>query len=210
MKFRVIHSQKGAGPIMLQGVAAGPPLDDRKYSSNQVRYIPHYYKRLVRKESGEVVVEEDRSLPGYVDLTPTDNVLASAVSGQIRQMVRAGDVDDLVIIPTGGIPEPQIEGFTYDPFTQVLVIKGQHLVSYPPYPVVVVVEGTEYRGDGITIAPEGYLLVGGVGAEPDYVGIKVNGEGYKVDRAEGPVKELRNGYWGWGWVLGWDGAMKAI
>jgi hypothetical protein len=96
-KFRFVHNQDQEGEILIDDVEDGLPNKPFGRFRKQQVYIPYHRKYTEVKASGEVVVKEDRSKPGFVDLVRTEQVEKSIQNGALSGLADKGDLNKIEV-----------------------------------------------------------------------------------------------------------------
>jgi hypothetical protein len=102
MKIRIIHNQTTKGPLLITDIDQGSSVDNLDESRKQPCYLPYNHKYW----DGTKVVT-DTTLPGYLDLTPSDKVRLSLAQGNIKGFMDAGLIE-VIELPVGANNEPVV------------------------------------------------------------------------------------------------------
>jgi len=139
-KLRLIHTRTSASVLYITDIDSGLPNEKMPARLHkQDVYIPVNYTTLVG--TGPVVVVEDPSVPGFIDLVLTDKVKLSRDRGVIAGLVAQGYLT-AVDLPTGFAPvDPLLATATHDTQTSaasavdngLIVIAGSGFLSTAPY-----------------------------------------------------------------------------
>jgi hypothetical protein len=134
MFIRVIHAQAQLGDLLINDIEDGRPVHAFDDHPRQDVYV-NYYK----KSFDGFGLSEDKTLPGFVDLVPTDNVLLSRNQGVLKGLEDAGLVT-IIDLPVGATNSPVITSATQDRVggssgtdDDQLVITGTGFLSNDPH-----------------------------------------------------------------------------
>lgn len=128
MKFRLVHTQASKGPILINDIDQGLPIEYLDEQRKQDCYVTYNHKYFAGLE-----VVTDTSLKGFIDLVPSDKVKLSAHGGVIAGLVKAGLID-VIEIPTGALKAPVVASVTQDTAdTYDVTIAGSRFDSFDPY-----------------------------------------------------------------------------
>lgn len=139
-RIRVIHSQTGQGPLLINDIEDGMPRKEFAYLHKQQVYVPR-------------VDPVDPTVAGFADLVPTDKVLLSVDKGVIKGLVASGNALTPVYFTDADLATPVVATAV---LAGTLTITGTGLTSLSPDQSSVVVTGT-----GATTVTQAQIIAGG-------------------------------------------------
>lgn len=140
MKYRLLHNQASTGALLVADIEDGLP--NRAFGLYQKQPVYVSYYRQYRDVDG--MVQTDRTLAGFIDLIPSDNVLLSVEHGTIKGL---SDNNFLTVIEiaAGDLDAPTLSAATHDTTTSVTsavndglaTLTGTGFLSTLPYETTV-------------------------------------------------------------------------
>lgn len=134
MLIRLVHSQNTSGALLVTDIDSGLPNEEFGLQRKQPVYLNHFKTYF----GGDGKVAVDRTLPGYIDLVPSDKVKLSVDRGVIKGLADNSFLS-VIQIPTGAAGAPTLSAATFDSSTIVagaddglVTLTGTLLASYAP------------------------------------------------------------------------------
>lgn len=158
MKYRLVHTQTTKGPILINDIDQGLPVEFLDEERKQDCYVTFNHKYFQDRK-----VITDTTIAGYIDLVPSDKVKLSVEQGVIAGHVASGAMQ-IVEIPNGALNVPTIVRADQDQADGDDVtddyrveIEGANFMSFAPYETSV----TLTDGDAVVTLSMTDILDGG-------------------------------------------------